>query len=128
MDVIFVSPEFENDETDNAKASLIISDLVLGEENTDTWLGVITARKGALMGQFVAAANAQAYSRLFDAKKKELLGSLPKTPYFKIADLGKAEEVHFGTKRNVMKTPLKKLGEAIGSRGKISLGAIFKMR
>lgn len=118
LDVIFVSPEFENDEVDNTKASLIISDLVLGEENSDTWLGEITAKKGALMGQFVAAANAEAYSKLFDAKKKELLASLPKTPYWKISDLGKAEEVHLGTKRNVMKTPFKKLGETLGSEGR----------
>ncbi len=118
LDVIFVSPEFENDEEDNAKASRIISDLILGEENDDTWLGMITPKKGALMGQFVCAANADAYLKLFEAKKKEILASLPKTPYYKIADLGKAEEVHFGTKRNTMKTPLKKLGETLGAGGR----------
>ncbi|MBX9952259.1 MAG: hypothetical protein K2Y39_24000 [Candidatus Obscuribacterales bacterium] len=118
LDVIFTSPEFQSDEADNVQACLILSDLSVGEENDDIWLGVITPKKGSLMGQFNCANNAQQYAKAFDEKKKELLASLPGTPYFK-QDLSKTEEVHFSGKRRLsMKTALKKLAETLGAGGR----------
>jgi|GEM_PF-6602122 hypothetical protein len=118
LDVIFTSPEFGSDEADNVEACRALSDYSVGEENDDIWLGVITPRKGALMGQFNCANNAKSYAQAFESKKKELLASLPATPYFK-QDLGKTEEVHFsGKKRLSMKTPTKKLAETLGAGGR----------
>ena len=118
VDVIFTSPEFGNDETDNVQACLILSDLAIGEENDDTWLGVITPKKGALMGQFNCAASAEGYAKAFDGAKKAIFASLPNEPYFKQADLGKWEELKFAKTRTVMKTPLAKLGDTLAAGGR----------
>ncbi len=118
LDVTFTSPEFESDEEDNTKACRILSDLIVGEENDDVWLGVLTPRKGALMGQFNCAINSDGYAKAFEEKKKELIASLPSVPYFK-QDLSKTEEVHFsGKNRLSMKTALKKLAETLGAGGR----------
>lgn len=118
LDVMFTSPEFENDAEDNIEACRIISDLSVGEENDDIWLGTITPKKGALMGQFNCANNAAQYAKAFDEKKKEILDSLPSAPYFK-QDLSKTEDVHFsGKKRLSMKTSLKRLAETLGAGGR----------
>ena len=115
LDVTFISPKFSDDEQDNSKCALVLTDLILGEENSDNWLGVITTKKSALQGAFSCGVNAKLNADVFNAKKKEIIASLPKTPYFRIADLGKSEVLHFGTKRNTMNTPLKNLGETLGS-------------
>ncbi|MBA3857450.1 MAG: hypothetical protein C0507_11135 [Cyanobacteria bacterium PR.3.49] len=115
LDVTFTSPDFSKDEADNAKVCSILTDLILGEDNSDNWLGVINAKQGALGGPFNVAANAKLYADLFNAKKKALIASLPAVPYFKTADLGKPEVLHFHTVRPTMNTPLKKIGETLGS-------------
>lgn len=118
LDVIFTSPEFGNDEADNVEACRALSEFSVGEENDDLWLGTITPKNGSLMGQFNCANNAQQYAKAFNEKKKELLASLPGTPYFK-QDLSKTEEVNFsGKKRLSMKTALKKLAETLGAGGR----------
>lgn len=118
VDVTFTSPEFENDEGDNGQACMIFSDLSIGEENDDTWLGIITPKKGALMGQFNCAASAEGYAKAFEGAKKAILESLPKEPYFKQADLGKWQELKFAKTRTVMKTPLAKLGDTLADGGR----------
>jgi len=115
LDVTFTSPNFSKDEADNTKVCLILTDLILGEDNSHNWLGVIDAKQGALGGPFDVGANAKLYGDLFNAKKKELIASLPAAPYFKTADLGKPEVLHFHTVRPTMNTPLKKIGETLGS-------------
>lgn len=115
LDVTFTSPEFKNDEADNTKVCLILSDLILGDVNSENWLGVISAKTGALGGPFNAAANAKLYGDLFNAKKKALIATLPAAPYFKTAELGKPEVLHFHTIRPTMNTPLPKIGETLAS-------------
>jgi hypothetical protein len=88
IDVTVTTPAATGDAKKNAAIILLLSDVILGEENSDIWLGQFIAKKTKPLPKFDYETASKRFANDFYAKQKELLASLPSVPYYKLEKFG----------------------------------------
>lgn len=107
------------DYTKDAETVLLLSDMILGEESSDIWLGELNAKKLATQKNFDYLQSAKDFSKAFYDKKKQMLATLPKVPYYKLKEFGTYGMFEFQNKdgrfsrRQTMSTSAQKLCSAL---------------
>jgi hypothetical protein len=87
IDVVVGSPTFSDKTKDvDRQIAFLITDLVLGENDTDKWLGAIIAEPTTTpIPKFQPEASAKSFYEAFQKAKEKIRDAMPAAPYYAIA-------------------------------------------
>lgn len=132
LNVIVAFPTATGDYSKDAEIVLLLCDMILGEENSDIWIGELNAQRSKVQKKFDYVQSSKDFANAFYAKKKELLAGLPKVPYFKMKEFGASGMFEFKTeggrfsRRQTMSTTAAKLCNALVDEGRFHSATFSK--